>query len=110
MRLAADGTAIVTFSTPYAFSSALSGYTVEIPSPCHKGTNGVPVERDVSAGAIVHVTIPDLFANACRRTMTVRVIYEGNRHRFPLGEPETIVGETTVRRRHEPRDRRRPGK
>jgi hypothetical protein len=98
VRVSASGTAVVTFSAPHAVSSALSDYTVEIPSPCHKGTNGIPVERDVRAGEIVHVAIPDLFANACGRTVTVRVAYEENRHRFPLGESEVIIGETAVRR------------
>jgi hypothetical protein len=98
VRISANGTAIVTFKAPHTVSSALSDYTVEIPSPCHKGTSDIPVERDVRAGELVHVSIPHLFANACGRTMTVRVAYEANRHRFPLGESEVIIGEATVRR------------
>lgn len=64
-------------------SSALSDYTVEIPSPCHQGTNGIPVERDLRVGETVRVTVHDVFANACGPTVPVRVVYEKNRNRFP---------------------------
>jgi hypothetical protein len=97
-RVYANGTAIVTFTAPHAISSALSDYTVEVPSPCHHGTNGTPVERDLRAGETVHVTVHDIFANACGQTVTVRVIYERDRNRFALGEAEVIVGETSIRR------------
>jgi hypothetical protein len=98
VRLAASGTAEVTFKAPRTVSNALSGYTVEIPSPCHKGTSATPVERDVLAGEIVHVSLPAFFANACGPTVTVRVLYERDRERFPLGEHDLIVGETAVER------------
>jgi hypothetical protein len=98
IRLTASGTAIVTFMAPRAVTSALSGYTVEIPSPCHEGIDGIPVERDVRAGEAVHVAIPSAFVNACGHTATVRVIYKHDRERFPLGEDDLIVGETVVRR------------
>jgi hypothetical protein len=98
VRLTAGGTATVTFKAPRAVASALSGYTVEIPIPCHEGTDGIPVERDVRAGEEVHVDIPSAFANACGHTITVRVVYEHDRERFPLGEDDLIVGETVVRR------------
>jgi hypothetical protein len=94
VRLAADGAAVVTFTAPRAVRSALSGYTVEIPIPCHEGTDGIPVERDVRAGEEVHVDIPSAFANACGHTITVRVVYEHDRERFPLGEDDLIVAET----------------
>jgi hypothetical protein len=98
VRLAANGTAVVTFTAPRAVRSALSGYTVEIPFPCHKGTDGIPVERDVRAGETVHVEIPSAFVDACGHTVTVRVVYEHDRERFPLGEDDLIVGEAFVRR------------
>ena len=98
VRLTADGTAVVTFTAPRAVRSALSGYTVEIPSPCHEGTSGTPVERDIRAGGIVHVNLPGIFANACGHTVTVRVVYEHDRERFPLGEDDLIVGEAVVKR------------
>jgi hypothetical protein len=98
VRLAADGTAVVTFTAPRAVRSALSGYTVEIPFPCHEGTDGIPVERDVRAGEVVHVQIPRAFVDACGHTVTVRVVYEHDRERFPLGEDDLIVGEAFVRR------------
>ena len=96
--MAASGTAVITFKAPYAVSSALSDYTVEIPSPCHEGTNGIPVERDLRAGETVHVTVHDVFANACGPTVPVRVVYEKDRNRFQLGQPEIIVGQTSIRR------------
>ena len=42
--------ALVTFVAPYTVSSALSGYTIEQPTPCHEGTIVTQVDRDV-AGA-----------------------------------------------------------
>lgn len=97
VQVAADGTAIITFTAPYSVSSALSDYAVEIPSPCHEGTNGIPVERDLRAGETVRVTVRDPFANACGPTVPVRVVYEKNRDRFAFGRAE-VVGETLIRR------------
>jgi len=98
VRLTAGGTAVVTFTAPRAVRSALSGYTVEIPSPCHMGTSGTPVERDVRAGEVLHVKLRGIFANACGHTVRVRVVYEHDRERFPLGEDDLIVGEAIVKR------------
>ncbi len=98
VRLASIGTAIVTFTAPRAVRSALSGYSIEIPSPCHKGTSGTPVERDVRAGEVIHIKLPGIFADSCGHTLKVRVIYEHNRERFPLGEDDLIVGEALVKR------------
>jgi hypothetical protein len=97
-RVSADGSAIITFTAPHAISNALSDYTVEVPSPCHRGTSGTPVERDLRAGQTVHVTVHHIFANECGPTITVRVIYEKDRNRFALGQAEVIVGETSIRR------------
>ena len=97
VQLSANGTAVITFKAPYRVSSALSDYTIEIPSPCHQGTNGIPVERDLRAGETVHVTVHDIFANACGPTVPVRVVFEKS-NRFQLGQPEIIVGQTTIRR------------
>lgn len=91
------GTAIVTFTAPYTVSSARSDYTVEIPSPCHKGILGTPVERDLRAGETVHVVVRRAFANACGRQVPVRVVYERDWNRFAHGEAEVIVGETYIR-------------
>ena len=98
VRLAASGKAVVTFTAPRAVRSATSGYTVEIPSPCHKGTNGIPVERDVRAGELIHVSVQGLFANACGPSVSVRVVYEPDRERIPDGKGDVILGETKVRR------------
>ena len=98
VRLAASGTALVTFTAPRAVKSAISGYAVEIPAPCHKGTSELPVERDVRAGELIHVPVPGLFANACGPTVSVRVVYEPARERIPDGKGDVILGETTVRR------------
>jgi len=98
VRVSAAGTAIVTFTAPWAVSSAISDYVVEVPSPCHEGTSGTPVERDLRAGEVVHVTLPEVFANACGPTVQIRVVYEKDRNHFGLGQDEVIVGETSIRR------------
>lgn len=98
VQFSAGDTVVVTFTAPRAVRSALSGYSVDIPVPCHKGTNGIPVERDVRAGEVVHVKFPGAFVNACGHTFKVRVIYEHDRERFPLGEDDLIVGEAVVKR------------
>ncbi len=98
VRLAASGTAVVTFTAPRAVKSAISGYAVEIPAPCHKGTIEIPVERDIRAGELIHVSVPGLFANACGPRVSVRVVYEPARERIPDGKGDVILGETTVRR------------
>jgi len=98
VRVAANGTAVVTFTAPRAVTSAISGYAVEIPAPCHKGTNEIPVERDVRAGQLIHVPVPGLFDNACGPSVSVRVVYEPSREHIPDGKGDVIVGETTVRR------------
>jgi hypothetical protein len=98
VRLAASGTAVVTFTAPRAVKSAISGYAVEIPAPCHKGTSEIPVERDVRAGELIHIPVPGLFANACGPTVSVRVVYEPARERIPDGKGDVILGETTVPR------------
>jgi hypothetical protein len=98
VRLAANGTAVVTFRAPHAVKSAISGYAVEIPAPCHKGTSEIPVERDVRAGELIHVPVPGLFANACGPSVSVRVVYEPARERIPDGKGDVILGETKVRR------------
>jgi hypothetical protein len=78
--------------------SARSGYVVETPVPCHRGTIGTPVERDVRASELVHVSLHDVFANACGAQMTVRVVYEHDRERALVGNGDLIVGETVIRR------------
>jgi len=98
VRLSADGTATVTFTAPYAVTSALSDYKVQVSSPCHKGIDGTPLERDVRAGQLVRVAVPEIFANACGPTVPVQVVYEKGRNRFAAGNSEVIVGEATVRR------------
>jgi hypothetical protein len=98
VRLRAGGTAVVTFTAPRAVTSALSGYAVEIPAPCHKGTSEIPLERDVRAGEVIHLPVPGLFSNACGPSVSVRVVYEPSRERIPDGKGDVILGETTVRR------------
>ena len=97
-ELTRNGAATITFKAPHAVSSALSDYAIEIPSACHKGIGVTQVERDMRAGELVRVNVPDVFANACGRSVRIQVVYEQHRDRFALGEAETIVGETTLRR------------
>jgi hypothetical protein len=98
VRLEASGTAVVTFTAPRAVTSAISGYVVEVPAPCHKGTSEIPVERDVRAGQLIHIAVRGLFANACGPSVSVRVVYEPSREHIPDGKADVIIGETTVRR------------
>jgi hypothetical protein len=97
VRITPNGAALVTFTAPRAVTSALSDYAVEVPAPCHKGTVVTPVERDVGAGEVVHVSLPDLFANECGSTVTVRVVYEHSRDQL-LGRGDVVVGESTFAR------------
>jgi hypothetical protein len=78
--------------------NAISGYSVEIPYPCHKGTDGIPVEHDVRRGELIHVPIPGLFTDACGPSVSLRVVYEPDREDIPDGRGAVILGETTVRR------------
>jgi hypothetical protein len=98
VRTFAGGGLTLTFKAPRAVVNALSGYAVEVPAPCHQGTVGIPVERDVRAGEVVHLRLPGVLANACGRTVTLRVVYERERERFALGQHDAVVGEVTVKR------------
>lgn len=91
--------ALVTFVAPYAVSSALSGYTIEEPTPCHSGTIVTQVDRDVARGARVQADAGDLFANACGTTATVRVLYRAGTPSAPLTvRTVVVVGTVTVKR------------
>ncbi len=98
-RLTATGTAVVSFVAPRAVRNASSGYSVEVPYPCHEGTDGIPVERDVRRGEVVRVRIPALFTDACGPSVSLRVVYEPDREDIPDGRGEVILGEATVRQR-----------
>ena len=58
--------ALVTFVAPYAVSSAISGYTIEQPTPCHEGTIVTQVDRDVQRAS------RQADAGICSRTPAVR--------------------------------------
>ncbi len=99
----ADGhdTALVTFTAPYRVANALSGYQIEMPSPCHQGTGILPIDRNITAGQRVHTRLTDVFANACGRTVVIRVLYGSGDAAAPggaRGGPTTMIGHTTVER------------
>jgi len=92
--------AIISFRAPYPVASALSGYMIEIPSPCHGGGGGAnletPIDHDIKTGQLVTTTLQNVFANACGPTVTLRVLYQAD-NPDPLG-PSVVVGQTTITR------------
>jgi hypothetical protein len=88
--------AVVWFVAPYEVSSALSSYQLQIPTPCHKGTVVIPIERDVRRGETVTTTIPDAFGNACGRRVQIDVAYHRPSARDPLSVAPTILGHATI--------------
>jgi hypothetical protein len=93
--------ASVSFRAPYRVTSALSGYLIEIPGPCHRGAGGATLEtsidRDIAAGQRVSTRIDDIFANACGSKVTLRVLYATRQQIDPFGAG-VVVGQTTIRR------------
>ncbi len=99
VRRLAHGDLIVTFTAPYPVRSALARYSVQIPYRCHRGTIGIPLERDVRAGEVVHMRIPNASASVCGASQAVQVDYEheGGPYGF---DPRavTVVGEARFAR------------
>jgi hypothetical protein len=94
----------ISFRAPFAVTNALSGYSVAIPLPCHGGTMGASIDRDISRGQTVTLNLPYVFTNACRREpMHLAVIYNNPPpprpgRRAPLWASRTIiVGATELR-------------
>ncbi len=100
VRRLAGGDLIVTFTAPYAVSTANDQYSVQIAYRCHRGTIGIPLDRDVRAGEVVHMRVQRPFALTCGASLTVQVDYQrgGGRYGF---DPRavTVVGEARVARR-----------
>lgn len=91
--------ALVTFVAPYAVSSAISGYAIEQPTPCHEGTIVTQVDRDVQHGGRVQADAGDLFANAYGPTTSLRVLYRAGTSSAPLTvHTLVVVGAVTVKR------------
>lgn len=96
-----DG-AVLTFIAPYAVTSASESYEIEEPFGGHACRGGGvafgPVNRDVARGSTVSVNLPDVFANSCNRSQTIKVVLS----RSPTTvEPatSTVIGTITI---HEP--------
>jgi hypothetical protein len=91
--------ATVTFVAPFAVTSALSGYSIEIPIHCRGGgAEETALERNVHAGEVVRAH-SHVFPSPCGRSDTIEVHYHrktGSLLRIP--RDETLVGATTVRR------------
>ncbi len=100
VRRLTNGDLIVTFTAPYPVSSALDRYSVQIPYRCHHETIGIPLERDVRAGEVVHMRLPHASASGCGASPAVQVDYEHEDGPYGL-DPRavTVVGEARVARR-----------
>ena len=85
----------LTFRAPYSVTDARNEYAVRIPLGCRDGTDGIPIDRDVRRGAIVHVVVPRPFVNACGRSVTIEV-YFGPSNRAALPARGTIVGSVVL--------------
>lgn len=99
VRQLANGDLIVKFVAPYAVRSALDQYSLQIPYRCHRGNIGIPLDRDVRAGEVIHMRVERAFAYTCGASLTVAVDYQREGGRYGL-DPRavTVVGETRVAR------------
>jgi hypothetical protein len=91
--------ASVTFRAPFAVTSAQSGYSIEIPSHCRGGgAEETTLERDIDAGAVVHVHT-HAFPSPCGKRVTIDVYYHAHTiSGFPIPREETLVGTASVKR------------
>jgi len=88
--------AIVSFVAPYRVSNALTGYSVAIPTPCHKGTVIDFIDRNVAAGQLVRTTVPDLFVNACGPQVRVQILF-GPPDTAPPRVRTIVIGQATIK-------------
>lgn len=97
VRRLANGDVVVTFTAPYPVTSATDQYSVQIPYTCRGDFAGIPLERDVRAGEVVHMRVRRAFASACGASLAIQVDYmrEGGRYGF---DPRAaiVVGEARV--------------
>ncbi len=78
----------IAFRAPFAVAGANSGYSFTV-----NGAGGT-IERDVRKGAIVHISEPDVFANADGGSAVVDIYYHDLRAKRMR---PALVGRTTVR-------------
>jgi hypothetical protein len=76
----------------------MSGYSITNPATCHEGTVVDPIDRDIKAGATVTVPMEAIFANACRSTVTLEVLYNPREERRIPSAGTVLVGRITVKR------------
>jgi hypothetical protein len=94
---------VVTFTAPYAVTSALSAYSIVTPSPCGGGASGTTIEHDVRAGEVVHARLNYVptYTDRCGRPVKLRVIYDVSTRRVGpatfSGRGGVIVGEATIK-------------
>ncbi len=91
--------ATVTFRAPFAVTSALNGYSIEVPIHCRGGgAEETTLERNVHAGEVVRART-HVFPSPCGKRVTVAVHYHGTAGSL-LRVPweETLVGVATVKR------------
>jgi hypothetical protein len=91
----------LSFTAPYAVTSARESYDIEQPlgHDCRGG--GIvygAVDRDIARDSTVRVSLPDVFANTCNRSQTIKVLLS----RTPTTvqpSTSTVIGTITI---HEP--------
>lgn len=97
-HVAGGYTATIRFTAPFAVPNALSGYSIASPSPCHEGTVADGIDRDISAGARVTVTMQGVFANACGSQVSIEVLYTQGAVGPVAGTRTVLVGRATIKR------------
>jgi hypothetical protein len=89
----------LSFTAPYAVTSARESYAIQmtIPRGCH-GTGGVSVggiNRNVARGSTVRVDLPYVFADSCNRFQAISIVFR----RIALPPKSIHIGTITI---HEP--------
>jgi len=94
----------LTFSAPFAVTSAAEGYALRV-EPCRGGREGggvATLDRNVAQGATVHLTVLDPFAARCtRHPMTAQIIYDSSgpdaKRSYGMTPGELLIGSATIR-------------
>ena len=94
----------LSFSAPFAVTSAAEGYSLSV-KPCSRRGEGGGVavlDRNVAQGATVHLKLMYPFAGHCaRRSVSVEVIYESSgpnaKRSYGRTPGELLIGTATIR-------------
>jgi hypothetical protein len=94
----------VSFSAPFAVTSAAEDYTLQI-KPCANGREGGGsdvLDHNVAQGATVRLTVADPFGARCaRRTVSLEVVYHSSgpdtKRSYGRTPGELLIGSATIR-------------